>query len=72
MTREEFLIELQDILQRDEPLESSMLLRELPEWDSMSLITVAGFFDQQFSKSLSFIEFENLITVEDLMLKAGC
>jgi acyl carrier protein len=71
MTRSEFLAELQDILQRDEPLEAEMILRDLPEWDSLSIMATAGFFDEQFSMTLNFIDFGNFIKVEDLMIKAG-
>lgn len=71
MTRAEFLLELQDILQRDEPLEPAMVLKQLPEWDSLSIMAVAGFFDQNFSKTLNFNDFEAFVTVEDLLSRAG-
>ncbi|MDR1045146.1 MAG: acyl carrier protein [Candidatus Adiutrix sp.] len=71
MTRAEFLAELQDILQRDEPLDAEMVLKDLPEWDSLSIMAVAGFFDKEFSKTLNFTDFESFITVEDLMARAG-
>ena len=71
MNRAEFLTELQDILQRDDPLVPEMALKDLPEWDSLSFMGVAGLFDKQFSKNLNFTDFESFITVEDLMTRAG-
>ncbi|MDR1922035.1 MAG: acyl carrier protein [Candidatus Adiutrix sp.] len=67
----DFLTELQDLLQRDEALTPDMPLRDLPEWDSMSMMAVAGFFDQRFGLTLNFGDFESCVTVEDLMRKAG-
>ncbi|MDR1656431.1 MAG: acyl carrier protein [Deltaproteobacteria bacterium] len=71
MTRAEFLNELKDILQRDDSLEPEMVLKDLEEWDSLSIMALAGFFDQHFSKILHFTDIESFITVEDLMIAAG-
>lgn len=71
MTEVEFLAELQDILQRDEDLETAMALRDLPEWDSLSMMAVAAMFDKHFARVLNFADFESLVTVGDLMGKAG-
>lgn len=71
MTETEFLAELQDILQRDEDLEAGMALRDLPEWDSLSMMAVAAMFDKHFAQVLNFADFESLATVGDLMTRAG-
>ena len=71
MNREEFLEELQDLLQRDDPLTPDMELRDLPEWDSLSMMSLAAFFDEHFNMTLAFADFEALITVDDLLKKAG-
>lgn len=71
MTRDDFLEELQDILQRDEPLESDMVLKDLPEWDSLSMMAVASLFDKHFAQTLNFADFESLEKVEDLINRAG-
>jgi acyl carrier protein len=67
----EFLAELQDILQRDDPLEPGMILKELPEWDSLSMLAVAALFDEQFSISLTFDDFRSFSKISDLLDKAG-
>jgi len=71
MNREDFLEELQDLLQRDDPLTPDMELRDLPEWDSLSMMSLAAFFDEHFNMTLAFADFEALITVDDLLKKAG-
>ena len=71
MNREEFLEKLQDLLQRDDPLTPDMELRGLPEWDSLSMMSLAAFFDEHFNMTLAFADFEALITVDDLLKKAG-
>lgn len=71
MTETEFLAELQDILQRDEDLEAGMALRDLPEWDSLSMMAVASMFDKHFALVLNFADFASLDTVGDLMTRAG-
>lgn len=71
MTETEFLAELQDILQRDEDLEAGMTLRDLPEWDSLSMMAVAAMFDKHFGQVLNFADFASLDTVGDLMTRAG-
>ena len=71
MNREEFLEHLQDILQRDDPLTSDMELRDIPEWDSLSMMAIAAFFDQHFEQTLVFADFAHFVTVGDLLNKAG-
>jgi acyl carrier protein len=71
MKTSDFLEELQDLLQREEPLEPEMRLKELPEWDSLSLMAIAAFFDKHFRQSLTFNDFERLTTVRDLLDQAG-
>jgi len=71
MNREDFLEQVQDLLQRDDPLTPDLELRDLPEWDSLSMMSLAAFFDQHFNMTLAFADFEALITVADLLKKAG-
>jgi len=71
MTKADFLENLQDLFQRDDALTEEMELRDLPEWDSLSMMAIAGFFDTNFKQSLDFTDFEQFITVGDLLKKAG-
>ena len=71
MKLEEFLVELQDSLQRDEELKVEMALRDLPEWDSLAMMAIVVLFDKHFGQKLLFSDFENFKTVGDLAKKAG-
>ena len=71
MNQAEFLEKLQDLLQRDEPLTPAMELRSLPEWDSLSMMAIAAFFDGQLGQTLTFPDFEAFLTVADLLDRAG-
>jgi acyl carrier protein len=71
MNQAEFLEELQDLLQRDDPLSPDLELRDLPEWDSLSMMSIAAFFDRHFNQTLTFPDFESFQTVADLLAKAG-
>lgn len=71
MTVKEFLVELQDSLQREDELLLEMALRELPEWDSLAMMSIVVLFDKHFGQKLLFSDFEKFKTVKDLVEKAG-
>jgi len=71
MDTTEFINKLSDLLQRDEPLEPDMILRDLPEWDSLAMLSIAGFFDAHLRRQLGFGDFAAMVTVADLMKAAG-
>ena len=49
MKKAAFLIELEDVLQRDEPCKADDVLKEYEEWDSLSKMAVMAFFDKHLS-----------------------
>ena len=71
MTKKDFLIELEDILQREEPCNESDLLEDYEEWDSLSKMALMAFFDKNFGIKLGFKDFKEFKTVEDIMKIAG-
>ena len=71
MTKEEFLIELEDILQREEPCNLTDMLEDYEEWDSLSKMALMAFFDKNFSIKLSLKDFKELESVEDIVKLAG-
>ncbi len=71
MTKEEFLTELQDILQRDEEILETDVLADYDEWDSLSKMSVMAFFASNFSVKIPLKELGELKTVKDLLDKAG-
>ena len=48
MEKKDFLVELEDILQREEPCRESDLLEDYDEWDSLSKMALMAFFDKSF------------------------
>lgn len=71
MDREEFLNEIQEILQRDDAVEINDALADYDEWDSLSKMAVMAFFDKQFGKKITLREIGGLKTVKDLADYAG-
>jgi len=71
MTRDEFLVEMQDVLQRDEDLTFDMPLSEIREWDSLSVMSTMAFLEKKFSVHTTFDDYKEMKTVEDIAAKAG-
>lgn len=71
MTKKDFLIELEDILQREEPCNLTDMLEDYEEWDSLSKMALMAFFDKNFGIKLSLKDFKELESVEDIVKLAG-
>jgi acyl carrier protein len=65
------LVELEDVLQRDEPCHAEDVLAEYEEWDSLSKMAVMAFFNKHFGIKLTLDHMKDFITVQDLIAKAG-
>lgn len=71
MTKDEFLMEMQDVLQTDDTLTAETVLGELAEWDSLSMMATMAFFDKNFGVKVGIKDFKEMSTMADLMAKAG-
>lgn len=71
MTRDEFLVEMQDVLQRDEKLDFNMQLQNIEEWDSLSVMATMAFLEQKFDVKTTFSDYKQMKTLEDIANKAG-
>ena len=71
MKKAEYLAELQDVLQRDDPVCETDVLDDYEEWDSLAKMALVAYFDKNFNKKLSMNDFEKLKTVTDLMKLTG-
>ncbi|MGE9986073.1 phosphopantetheine-binding protein [Desulfovibrio sp. SGI.169] len=71
MEIKELLLEWQDVLQCDVPLEAGTILTDLEEWDSLSQSGMAAFFDRKLGIRLSSDEIARCRTVRDLLALAG-
>lgn len=71
MKKEEFLVELEDVLQREEPCNETDILEEYDEWDSLSKMAIMAFYSKNFGITVTLNDLKELKTVEDLIKLAG-
>ncbi len=71
MTRDEFLVEMQDVLQTETTLTTETVLTDLAEWDSLAVMATMAFLDRNFGVKLRLTDFKELHTIGDIALKAG-
>ena len=71
MNKADFLIELEDILQREDPCQETDNLNDYDEWDSLSKMAVMAFYNKNFGIKITLNELKNFNTVADLIKLAG-
>ncbi len=71
MTKEEFLTDMQDVLQTEDTLTAETVLSDLAEWDSLSMMATMAFFDKNFGVKIGLKDFKEMNTMSDLIAKAG-
>ena len=71
MNKADFLTELEDILQREEPCQEADNLNDYDEWDSLSKMAVMAFYNKNFGIKITLNELKNFNTVADLIKLAG-
>ncbi|AJC86765.1 acyl carrier protein [Campylobacter sp. RM16704] len=49
MTKQDFLIKLEELLQTDYTLDEDMLLSNIEEYDSLALLSLTMLYDQEFN-----------------------
>lgn len=68
MTNQEKLHLLEEIMELDEgTLKEDMILSDIDEWDSISLLSFMAMLDEKFSKNITGSEVKVQKTVGDLM-----
>ena len=71
MTKDEFLVEMQDVLQTEDTLTADTVLADLAEWDSLAMMATMAFLDKSFGAKVGLKDFKEMNTMSDLMVKAG-
>jgi len=71
MKRSEFLVALEDILQRDEPCLENDNLNDYDEWDSLSKMAVMAYYAKFFDIKIALSDLKNMETITDLINLAG-
>jgi acyl carrier protein len=62
-----FLEDLQELLQRDEPIEADAFLLDMAEWDSLAVMSCMAYLDKKFEIKTKFNQYKKLRTVADLI-----
>ena len=71
MKTSEFLVELEDILQREESCTVADTLEDYEEWDSLSKMAVMAYYKKNFGVEVTLNSLGQMKTVEDLVKLAG-
>ncbi len=71
MKKEDFLVELEDILQREEACVETDNLEDYEEWDSLSKMAIMAFFNKEFGIKISIDSLKSVKTVADIIALAG-
>lgn len=71
MTNEEFLTEMQDVLQTEEDLSMDTVLDDLDEWDSLSVMATMAFLEKSFGVKTTMKDYREMKTIGDIAKKAG-
>ena len=71
MIKSVFLEELQELLQRDDPISPDMTLSDMAEWDSLAQMSCMAYFAKKFNVKTKISHYESLRTVSDLIALSG-
>lgn len=71
MKTTDFLVALEDILQREEPCVIEDVLEDYEEWDSLSKMAVMAYYKKNFNVEVNLNSLGELKTVSDLVKLAG-
>ena len=71
MTKDEFLEQMQDVLQTDDTLTTETALCDLAEWDSLAMMATMAFLDKNFGAKVSIADIRAFATIGDIATAAG-
>jgi acyl carrier protein len=68
MQKSQFIAELKNVLEFDQiALEEKSIFKEIPGYDSLSVMSIIAFVDEKFAKKLTAKQLQSLTTVKSLM-----
>ena len=71
MTNEEFLTQMQDVLQTEEELSFETVLDDLDEWDSLSVMATIAFLEKSLGVKTTMKDYKAMKTIGDIAANAG-
>ena len=71
MNKHEFLQELSSVLYTNQDISDTTILANIPEWDSLGIMSTVTMYESFCNKSVSFEDLSSCNTIKDLMILAG-
>lgn len=71
MNAQEFISELKDVLGTSMRIEPETVLSDIPEWDSLAMMSVVTLLASQFGSFVTLADLKECVTVLDIVTKAG-
>ena len=71
MNTQYFLLKLQEELEEEVTLQPETNLKSLESYDSLALLTIIAFVDENFNKKVEAKHFKDIKTIDDLMMVIG-
>lgn len=71
MKKADFLVDLEDVLQREEACNENDVLADYEEWDSLSKMATMAYFDKTFGVKITLAQLKEIGKVSDLIALAG-
>ncbi|MBQ9788405.1 MAG: acyl carrier protein [Lentisphaeria bacterium] len=71
MQKKQFIADLTEMLEVDDPISTDTDLRALPEFDSLFIMGLVVYVDRHFSKKITGPQFSDIKTVADLIKLIG-
>lgn len=71
MTKNDFLLELMDIMMLDEELDVATELEGLDAYDSLARLAILSLFEDQLGKQIETTDLTELKTVGEMLVLAG-
>ena len=71
MNTQDFLLKLQEELEEEVTLQPETNLKSLESYDSLALLTITAFVDENFNKKVEAKHFKDIKTIDDLMMVIG-
>lgn len=69
MNRETFLVEFADLLGSSVRLEPETKLADIPEWDSLTMMSAVTYLASEHGAMLTLAELKSAVTVADIIAK---
>lgn len=71
MKTQDFLIKLQEELEEEVTLTPETNLKSLESYDSLALLTIIAFVDENFSRKIDAKSFKDIQSINDLIMVIG-